>query len=135
MPGVLSLCEVVLAVHDLEQATEFYRDVLGLEVMSPLELTGLRFLRAAPAAGAAQVPQMVVLVQLPPDAAPFSGPRTLHHLALEVPAAEFDAERARLERLGYSLRMGQHPVLSATRTMYVKDPEGNDVELICAVPR
>ena len=34
------------------------------------------------------------------------------------------------EDLGCSLRSGQHPVIPS-RTMYLDDPEGNEVELIC----
>ena len=73
---------------------------------------------------------MIVVVQLPPDAGPFTPPRTLHHLALEVAPEDFDAEKARLEGLGFALRSGQHPVIPS-RTMYLDDPEGNEVELIC----
>ena len=131
MTRIRGLAEIVLNVHDLERAVEFYRDVLGLEVISPPERKNPIFLRAgAPAVG---IPQLIVLVQLPPDLAaqPFTRPRTLHHLALEVAPEDFDAERARLEGLGYTLRTGQHPVL-ASRTLYLDDPEGNEVEIICA---
>jgi catechol 2,3-dioxygenase-like lactoylglutathione lyase family enzyme len=73
---------------------------------------------------------MVVLVPLPPDAADFASPRTLHHLALELAPEDFEAEEQRLKALGYELRYGQHPVIPS-RTMYVTDPEGNEVEFIC----
>jgi catechol 2,3-dioxygenase-like lactoylglutathione lyase family enzyme len=102
--------------------------VLGLKVISPPERKNPIFLRAGE--GAAGVPQMIVVVQLPPDAGPFVPPRTLHHLALEVAPEDFDAEKARLEGLGFTLRSGQHPVIPS-RTMYLDDPEGNEVELIC----
>jgi catechol 2,3-dioxygenase-like lactoylglutathione lyase family enzyme len=73
---------------------------------------------------------MIVLVPLPPDAAPFERPRTLHHLALEVRADDFDAMHAHLDKLGFSIRSGQHPVIPS-RTLYVDDPDGNEVEIIC----
>lgn len=130
MTKIRGIAEIVLNVHNLERAVQFYRDVLGLEVISPPERKNPIFLRAgAPAIG---IPQLIVLVQMPPELAdqPFTRPRPLHHLALEVAPEDFDAERARLEGLGYSLRTGQHPVL-ASRTLYLDDPEGNEVELIC----
>ena len=129
MTSIKGLAEIVLWVHDLAKARQFYEGVLGLEAMSDRQ--NPVFLRAGdPAVG---VPQMVVLVQLPTDAGAFQRPRTLHHLALEVAPEDFDAEKARLERLGFQLRSGQHPVIPS-RTMYLDDPEGNEVELICALP-
>ena len=83
----------------------------------------------AQACHAAGIPAMVVLVQLPADAPPFSPPRALHHLALAVAAADFDALRAHLEAHGNAVRTGQHPVIPS-RTMYVDDPDGNEVEFI-----
>lgn len=128
MTSVRGLAEVVLWVHDLPAALAFYRDGLRLPVISPPERTNPIFLQAGE--GAAGIPALVVLVQLPPDAPPFTAPRTLHHLALAVEADAFEAERERLLALGLEVRSGQHPILAA-RTMYVTDPEGNEVELIC----
>lgn len=126
--GIRGLAEVVLWVHDLPTALAFYRDLLGLPVISPPERTNPLFLQAGP--GTAGIPQMVVLVQLPAGAAPFSPPRPLHHLALEVEASAFDAARERLLAQGYGVRAGQHPVIPS-RTLYIDDPDGNEVELIC----
>jgi catechol 2,3-dioxygenase len=124
---VEGLAEVVLNVRDMGRALAFYRDVLGLEVISPPERPSPVFLRAGMAT--AELPALVVLVQLPPDADPFVAPRTLHHLALAVPAEAFDAAQATLAARGFAIRTGQHPILPS-RTMYVDDPDGNEVELI-----
>ena len=121
------LAEVVLNVRDMGRALAFYRDVLGLEVISPPERPSPVFLRAG--AATAELPALVVLVQLPPDAGAFLAPRTLHHLALAVPAEAFDAARSALVARGFAIRTGQHPILPS-RTMYVDDPDGNEVELI-----
>ena len=128
MTAIRGISEIVLWAHDQPAMVRFYRDTLGLKVISPPERTNPIFLQAGP--GQAGVPQMIVVVQLPEGAPPFSAPRTLHHLALELAPEDFDAEKARLEALGYTLRSGQHPVI-ASRTMYLNDPEGNEVELIC----
>jgi catechol 2,3-dioxygenase-like lactoylglutathione lyase family enzyme len=126
--SVRGLAEVVLWVHDLPASLAFYRDLLGLPVISPPERVNPVFLQAGP--GDAGIPAMVVLVQLPAGAPAFTPPRTLHHLALEVAVADFDALRARLEADGRAIRTGQHPVIPS-RTMYVDDPDGNEVEFIC----
>ena len=128
MTAIRGVAEIVLAVHDLEQALGFYQGVLGLERMAAAPEVKPAFLRVAP--GQAGIPQMVVLAPLSPGTPEFSGPRTLHHLALELEPADFDRERERLHGLGFAIRDGRHPVLPS-RTMYIDDPEGNEVELIC----
>jgi len=57
----------------------------------------------------------------------------LHHMALELPEDLFDKQHAVLVQAGYQPRPGIHPVL-ASRTMYVDDPDGNEVEFICRAP-
>lgn len=127
MIEVDGLAEVVLNVGNLDRAVAFYQGLLGLEQISPVDRPGPVFLRAGSANE--RVPSLVVLVELPADSGSFSGPRTLHHLALTVPAAGFDRARSILQDSGYEVRDGKHPVLSV-RTIYVTDPDGNEVELI-----
>jgi len=125
---VRGIAEIVLNVHDMQRSLAFYRDLLGLEVISPPELPNV-FLRVGP--GQAGIPQMLVLVPLPGDAAEFSAPRTLHHLALEVATEDFDAIESHLRANGYTPRSGRHPVVPSW-TLYVDDPDCNEVEVICA---
>ena len=125
MTKIKGLAEIVLHVHNMDEALKFYQEVLGLEIIGR---PGPVFLRAGDPA--VSVPQMIVLVPLPPNAGEFADPRTLHHLALELDPADFEAEERRLKALGYEIRYGQHPVIPS-RTMYVDDPEGNEVEFIC----
>ena len=127
MTKIKGLAEIVLNVHNVEASLQFYQEVLGLEIIGQ---PGPVFLRAGDPA--VSIPQMLVLVPLPADAGQFDAPRTLHHLALELDPADFDAEEERLKSLGYQLRYGQHPVV-ASRTMYVDDPDGNEVEFICGI--
>jgi len=125
------LAEVVLNVRDASRAVAFYGDLLSLERMSPADQPGPIFFRAGQATD--RVPSLLVLVPLPSGAQNFGEPRTLHHLALTVPAAIFDEARATLTDAGIEVRDGKHPVL-AVRTMYVTDPDGNEVELISPEP-
>ena len=121
------LAEVVLNVRDASRAVAFYGGLLGLERMTPEGQPGPIFFRAGQASN--QVPSLLVLVPLAPGSEEFREPRTLHHLALTIPAEAFDAARAALTDAGIEVRDGKHPVL-AVRTMYVTDPDGNEVEFI-----
>ncbi len=130
MSGTLHLAEIVLWVRDMERALGFYRDLFGLEPISPPDLP-IKFLRAGPGEG--PVPEMIVLV-LHPDregAFPRDKPlRTLHHLAFNVSREKAAALEARCRESGLEVRGGVHPILAGVRTFYVDDPDGNEVEVI-----
>ncbi len=128
MSKIKGLAEIVLWVSDIDKSVNFYRDVLGLEVISPPERRSPVFLKAGE--GHHGVPEMIVLVQRPTGAVAPPKPNALHHLALEVAPADFDREAERLTDFGYQLRSGQHPIIPS-RTIYLDDPDGNEVEIIC----
>src|SRR4051812_28281957 len=128
MGMIRGIAEIVLNVHDQQAALRFYRDILGLGVIGAVGPPGPVFLQAGPAQ--VGIPAMIVLVPLPPGAGDFAAPRTLHYLALEVAPEDFDAMQQHLRGLGHATRTGQHPVLPS-RTLYVDDPDGNEVEIIC----
>jgi catechol 2,3-dioxygenase len=124
------LAEVVLMVKDVPAAVHFYRDVLGMETISPPGMQGPVFLRVGPVS--AGVPAQVVLVPRPPTAPDLPTDRrqrSMHHIGLEIAASDLAAERARLEGLGFEVRTGQHPFLPV-EAIYVDDPDGNEVELV-----
>ncbi len=128
--AIRGLAEIVLMVKDVPAAVRFYEGVLGLERISPDTLPGPVFLRAG-AAGAA-LPQQIVLVPRPAEAPELPADRrqrSMHHIGLEIAAADLAAERARLEGLGFEVRTGQHPFLTV-EAIYVDDPDGNEVELV-----
>jgi catechol-2,3-dioxygenase len=125
------LAEVVLNVRDASPAVAFYGGLLGLERMTPEAQPGPIFFRAGQATD--RVPSLLVLVPLSAGTDDFREPRTLHHLALTIPAAAFDEARRTLVDGGVEVRDGKHPVL-VVRTMYVTDPDGNEVELISPEP-
>ena len=127
MKHIVGISEIVLWTKDMAQALGFYRDLLGLEVISPSHLPNV-FLKVAD--GHAGIPQMIVLVPKPADIQAKPSGYQLHHLAFELPAEAFDTMHATLISAGFTPRGGKHPVL-ASRTMYVDDPDGNEVEFIC----
>jgi catechol 2,3-dioxygenase len=128
--AIRGLAEVVLMVQDMPSALRFYRDVLGMEIISPDQMQGPKFLRVGPAREG--LPAQVVLVPRPADAPALPADRRLrnvHHIGLEIGAGDLPAERARLEGLGFEVRTGTHPFLSV-EAIYVDDPDGNEVELV-----
>ena len=130
MKQVVGISEIVLWTADKERALRFYRDLLGLEVISPPSLPNV-FLKAGE--GNAGIPQMIVLVPKSEEVKAKPSGYQLHHMAFELPEADFDAQHSALVDAGYTPRGGKHPVL-ASRTMYVDDADGNEVEFICRAP-
>ena len=130
MAKIRGLTEVVISVHDMEKSLNFYRDILGLRVMSPPDFRGAVFLQISEQPDTA--PQQLVLVPLPEGTDAFPTERVrrpLHHLGLEVAREDFESERERLQGLGFDVRFGEHPFLPL-KGMYLDDPDGNEVELI-----
>lgn len=127
MKKVVGISEIVLWSADKERSLRFYRDLLGLEVISPPTLAN-SFLKVGD--GKAGIPQMIVLVPKTEEVKARPSGFQLHHMAFELPEDEFDAQHKALVAAGYAPRPGIHPVL-ASRTMYVDDPDGNEVEFIC----
>jgi len=132
MPEIRGLTEIVIWVHNMEESLHFYRDLLGLRVMSPPDFRSAVFLQV----GQSQVgvPQQIVLVPLPQGAPAFPGERAqrpLHHIGIELAPEDFETESDRLQSLGFEVRFGEHPFL-ALKGMYVDDPDGNEVELIAS---
>jgi catechol 2,3-dioxygenase-like lactoylglutathione lyase family enzyme len=130
MSGVAGLAEIVLWVRDIDAALHFYRDMFGLEIISPPEFPN-KFLRAGD--GASGVPEMIVLVPHPDRSGEFpreKPKRVLHHLALRVDGSAYEGLQQRFTSAGVEVRSGVHPVLKGVRTFYVDDPDGNEVEVI-----
>ncbi len=127
MKYTVGISEIVLWTADQERALHFYRDLLGLEAISPPTLANV-FLKIG--AGNAGIPQMIVLVPKTAEIKARPSGYQLNHMALELPEELFDAQHAALAAAGHQPRPGKHPVL-ASRTMYVDDPDGNEVEFIC----
>ncbi len=120
-------------MKDLERVKTFYTEVIGLDVLR--EFPGIAFLRVAGGYGGHT--QIVGLFQESmPD--PFGERRgviearatSLHHFALEIDAADHAAELERLTALGAEVTTFEHRWCH-WRSIYVRDPEGNIVELVC----
>ncbi len=125
---IKGLGEVALRVNDLEQLSHFYEHVIGLEVWQRYR-GGVFFRIAEGFAGHTRV--LVLFDRSASDPVP---PRaessTLDHFAFEIPLSAHESEWARLEGLGLSVRTHEFPGLQ-WRALFMEDPEGNTVELVC----
>ena len=127
--SIRRLDHVVLRVRDLEASLRFWRDALGCPVERAIEALGLYQLRAGES-----------LIDLVPVDGPLGRlggapagdeARNVDHVALTLAAFDEAAIRAHLERHGVApgdvgARYGAEGM---GPSMYVKDPDGNTVEL------
>jgi catechol 2,3-dioxygenase-like lactoylglutathione lyase family enzyme len=126
---VLGVDHVVLRVRDLGRALRFYRDVLHCAEERRIESLGLYQLRAGRS--------LIDLVDVAGPLGKLGGPppgesaRNMDHFALQLAAFDEAAIRAQLERAGIAPGdVGSRYGAQGTGpSMYVRDPDGNVVEL------
>jgi catechol 2,3-dioxygenase-like lactoylglutathione lyase family enzyme len=125
--AVRALGEVALRVNDLAAMRRFYEDVFNLEPLGSFENAVLY--RIAP--GHRGHTQVFALFArgVPVD----SAATTVDHVAFNIDRDDFDRERARLESLGLTVELANHAWVH-WRSLYVRDPEGNQIELVCFDP-
>jgi len=126
---VLGLDHVVLRVRDLDAALRFYQGALGCPIERRIDALGLVQLRA----GAALIDLVPVDSPLGKagGGAPVADGKNVDHICLRIDAFEADALAAHLkshgvEPGGVGMRYGAE---GNGPSMYVRDPDGNVVEL------
>ena len=114
--------ETVVYATDLEAAHAFYRDVLGLREVED---------------GVFRLDDEGVLLLFDPTESsrpgrvvPSHGPSGATHVAFSVGEGELDAWRERFAALGVELEQEQQWQRNGARSLYVRDPAGNSVELV-----
>ena len=123
---IKELGHAVLYVRDLEASRHFYRDVLGFR---ELPQPGVGFPAAAFSSG--RTHHELLLIEVGADAAaPPAGRRTgLYHLGFKVGTTDDELRDAlaTLQREGVRIvGASDHTV---THSLYVLDPDGNELEL------
>src|SRR5215467_6355524 len=128
MVPVTRLNHAVLFVRELDREVEFYKRAFGFEVISKMP-GQTAFLRAATSNNHHDLGLFATTAQN----RPFLGSPGLYHLAWEVPTIEDLAQaRATLSELGALVGESDH---GATKSLYGKDPDGNQFEVMWLVPR
>ena len=126
---VRGLGEIALRVNNLDAMQEFYAKVIGLRLMTRFPNCAF-FEIAGGYGGHTQVLALFDRSQSPGYRGIDSATSTIDHIAFEIPLADFAEERKRLEALGLRVETTEHPWVH-WRSLYVTDPEGNQVELVC----
>ena len=125
---VTRLNHAVLYVRDAERAAAFYADALGFEVVTAFP--GAVFMRA----GGTENHHDLGLFSVGDGApSPQPGRVGLYHLAWQVPTIEDLAATAeKLRSIGSLVGASDHGV---SKSLYAKDPDGNEFEVMFEVPR
>jgi catechol 2,3-dioxygenase-like lactoylglutathione lyase family enzyme len=127
MAQILGLAEAALYVADLDQAKQFYLEVLGLPVTAAFG--DACFLQTGPNS-------TLILFDLEAlskrqSVIPAHGASGRGHVALAIPAEEMDAWRNRLLAHGVVIEHEQDWP-QGTHSIYFRDPDDNSIELIDA---
>ncbi|WP_322818108.1 VOC family protein [Tepidiforma sp.] len=130
MARVRRLNHAVLFVRDARRAAAFYEQAFGFEVIADMDGRAV-FLRAA---GSENHHDLGLFSLGPAARGPFTGQQVgLYHLAWEVETIEdLAAMRQVLAELGALTGQSDH---GATKSLYGRDPDGNEFEVMWMVPR
>ncbi len=131
--GVQELGHLVLYVRDAARSAAFYRDVLGWRQVMPRPDSPVQGVAAF---SGGRTHHELLLIEVGPDASGLPEGRRigLYHFGLKVGTTddELRAMRAAVERAGGTVvGMSDHTV---THSLYILDPDGNEVELYVDVP-
>jgi catechol-2,3-dioxygenase len=125
---VRGLGEIALRVNNLDAMQKFYEEVIGLPLMT--RFPNAAFFKIADGYGGhTQVLALFDRSNSPGYRGTDAAASTIDHIAFEIPLADFPDELKRLEALGIEVETAEHAWVH-WRSLYVTDPEGNQVELV-----
>ena len=126
---VQRLNHAVLYVRDVDRSVAFYERAFGFQVVDGMAGRAA-FLRAAGSDNHHDLGLFAVGAGAP---SPPPGAVGLYHLAWEVASIhDLAAGRSALEALGALVGQSDH---GATKSLYGRDPDGNEFEVMWMVPR
>jgi len=120
------LGHIVLYVSDLDRAVEFYRDVVGWRQALPRQpgMPAVMF-------SSGRTHHELLLIEVGPDAAPIPPGRRvgMYHFGVKVGDSDEELSQmlGRLQEAGANIVGATDHTI--THSLYVKDPDGNEVEL------
>jgi catechol 2,3-dioxygenase len=125
---VKELGHLVLYVRDLEGSRRFYRDLLGWREITVPE-GELRFPAAAFTSG--RTHHELLLIEVGEGAQPIpSGRRVgMYHFGLKIGESDEELRQARDELTRAGARMVGTADHGVTHSLYIQDPDGNEIEL------
>jgi catechol 2,3-dioxygenase-like lactoylglutathione lyase family enzyme len=127
--AVRGLGEIALRVNNLDAMQTFYEEIMGLPLMT--RFPNAAFFKIADGYGGhIQVLALFDRSENPGYRGADAKTSAIDHIAFEIPLADFKSEKKRLEGLGLLVETAEHAWVH-WRSLYVTDPEGNEVELVC----
>lgn len=131
---IKALGEIVLRTRNIEAMREFYENILELELLQQYD--DAVFFRVA--SGYEGLTQALVLFDKSSGSDHGSRQYTgldiektsLHHIAFAINLSDYNTELDRLQALGLNVETQVHEWVHY-RSLYVCDPDGNVVELVC----
>jgi catechol 2,3-dioxygenase len=126
---IKELGHVVLYVRDLQRSRHFYRDVLGFHELHAIE-------HAMAAYSSGRTHHELLLIQVGNDATPIPAGRRVgfYHMGLKVGESDDELRDAlaTIQQAGVKIvGSSDHTV---THSLYIEDPDGNEIELYIDVP-
>ena len=118
---------MTLRVNQLKEMKLFYQKILGFRLIG--EFPSAALLGFGFGSGA----QVQLLGLLQRSVAAGRGGKATGHIAFIMPTPDCEMERQRLEGLGQSVDASRHEGIWK-QSLCLRDPEGNQVELLCCDP-
>jgi len=122
---VKELGHLVLYVRNLERSRHFYRDVLGWK-----EVAGMTGMPAV-AFSSGRTHHELLLIEVGEDAAPLPAGRRvgMYHFGLKIGTTDEELRQALNELLEAGARVAGTADHTVTHSLYIEDPDGNEIEL------
>ena len=125
---VKELGHLVLYVRNLERSRQFYRDVLGWkEITVPGEEIGF----PAAAFSSGRTHHELLLIAVGDDATPIPRGRRvgMYHFGLKIGETDAELREARDQLVAAGARLIGTADHTITHSLYIEDPDGNEIEL------
>lgn len=127
--SIKGLAEIALRVNDLDSMQRFYGQTIGLELLRRFPHAAF-FKIAEGYAGHTQILALFDRSEREGYESVSAEKSTIDHIAFTIALADYEAEKRRLKAAGLTVTTATHEWVS-WRSLYVHDPEGNSVELVC----
>jgi len=126
---IKGLGEIALRVENLDRSQEFYEKVIELELMRRSD--DAAFFRIAEGIeGHTQILALFDRSKREGYEGISAEKSTVDHIAFGISKSDYNSEKKRIQELGFEVRTAEHAWVK-WRSLYVTDPDGNNVELVC----
>ncbi len=133
---IKELGHLVLYVRDLATSVHFYRDVLGWRPIMEGGTEELPFRAAAFNAPSNRTHHELLLIEVGPDAAALPAGRRvgMYHFGLKIGDSDDDLREALVVLQANDVTLVGASDHTVTHSLYIADPDGNEIELYIDVP-